>query len=211
MKFFRKLSGQPSRDGEKTAAENAGLRLIVGLGNPGKEYQGARHNVGFEVVDRIAREESLDWERDRKSKALTARRGTGLILVKPQTYMNLSGRAVAKLTRFYKISTEETLVVYDDVDTPLGKIRFKPKGSAGGHNGIKSLIQCLGTEEFARLKIGIGASKGKERMVGHVLGKFRKDELPVIEDVYEQAVAAVHCALNEGLATAMNQFNRRHD
>ena len=178
------------------------IRLVAGLGNPGKEYAETRHNVGFAVLDLLAADNDLEWEKDRKAKALVARRGSDLILVKPQTFMNLSGR-------FFKISREDILIVYDDVDTPLGKIKFKARGSAGGHNGIKSIIQYLGTEEFPRLKVGIGASGGKSGMVGHVLGKFEKEEVPIIEKSLALASESVKYALANNLSSAMNLYNRR--
>lgn len=192
---------------EDNSEEKTGIRLIVGLGNPGSKYEDTRHNVGFAVLDLVAAGLDLPWEKDRKSKALVARRGGELILVKPQTYMNLSGSSVARLAGFFKIPKDGILVVYDDVDTELGKIKFKPKGSAGGHNGIKSIIECLGTSEFPRLKIGIGASGGE--MVGHVLGKFSKEEEPVIEKSLALGSEGVMYALANDLSSAMNHFNRR--
>lgn len=194
-----------STEGERE--EGAGIRLVVGLGNPGAKYEGTRHNVGFAVLDLVAAELGLPWEKDRKSRALVARRGGELILVKPQTYMNLSGTSVARLAGFFKIPKDGILVVYDDVDTELGKVKFKPKGSAGGHNGIKSIIECLGTSEFPRLKIGIGASGGE--MVGHVLGQFSKEEEPVIEKSLALGSEGVMYALANDLSSAMNHFNRR--
>ncbi|MDF1811462.1 MAG: aminoacyl-tRNA hydrolase [Verrucomicrobiales bacterium] len=186
-----------------------GIRLVVGLGNPGVEYEHTRHNVGFDCLDLLASDLGLDWEKDKKSKALVARRGSDIILVKPQTFMNLSGRSVARLTGFYKIPKDGVLIVYDDVDTDPGKIKFKPKGSAGGHNGIKSIIECLGTDEFPRLKIGIGGSGGKGQMVGHVLGKFSEQEQPVIDESLQRAKESIKFAVEHGLHAAMNEFNRR--
>jgi len=185
------------------------IRLVVGLGNPGSQYEKTRHNVGFEVLEQLAEALVLDWKKDRKSKALVARDGTDLILVKPQTFMNLSGQSVARLAGFFKVPKDGILIVYDDVDTVLGKNKFKPKGSAGGHNGIKSIIACLGTNEFPRLKIGIGASGGKGEMVGHVLGRFSEEEAPVIEESIGQCVESVRFAVENGLSAAMNHFNRR--
>lgn len=199
--------GNQSKESDPSRKE--GIRLIVGLGNPGSEYEGTRHNVGFDLLDQLANDLRLDWEKDRKSKAYVARRGSDIVLVKPQTYMNLSGQSVARLAGFYKIPKDGILIVYDDVDTVLGKIKFKPKGSAGGHNGIKSIIQCLGTDEFPRLKIGIGASGGRGEMVGHVLGKFSDEEKPAIKEALDLGTKSVRFAIENDLHAAMNQFNRR--
>ena len=183
--------------------------LVVGLGNPGPEYNGTRHNVGFELVDRLAAERDLKWKRDRKFRSKIASANASLVLTKPLTYMNLSGNAVARLQRFHKLDPDQILVVYDDVDLPIGRIRFRPEGSAGGHNGIKSLIEYLGTKEFPRLKIGIGSAGGRGEMVGHVLGKFSQEEREELEKVLAIAQDGVNCALSAGLDRAMNQFNGR--
>jgi PTH1 family peptidyl-tRNA hydrolase len=185
------------------------IRLVVGLGNPGPEYDGTRHNVGFELVDRLAAERDLKWKRDRKFRSKIASANASLVLTKPLTYMNLSGNAVARLQRFHKLDPDQILVVYDDVDLPIGRIRFRPEGSAGGHNGIKSLIEYLGTKEFPRLKIGIGSAGGRGEMVGHVLGKFSQEEREELEKVLAIAQDGVNCALSAGLNRAMNQFNGR--
>ncbi len=191
------------------APESEGIRLIIGLGNPGKDYEHTRHNVGFDTLDILARKLNLDWEKDRRSQSLVARRGTSLILAKPQTFMNRSGETAAALARFFRVPAGDILVVYDDVDTDLGKIKFKTRGSSGGHNGIKSLIQHLGTEDFPRLKIGIGGGGGKSRMIGHVLGKFREEERSEIENALAEAADSVEYALANGLGSAMNHYNRR--
>jgi len=185
------------------------LRLIVGLGNPGKKYEQTRHNVGFEILDLLVNDRGWDWTAEKKWKALVARQGSDLIFVKPQTFMNLSGEAVAKIANFFKIDPAEVLVVYDDVDLPIGKIRFRKSGSAGGHNGVKSMIQCLGGDGFPRLKFGIGAAGGQKQMVGHVLGKFSGEEKNELEKNMARAVEGVNCALSRGLDVAMNQFNQR--
>lgn len=185
------------------------IRLVVGLGNPGPEYDGTRHNVGFDLVDRLAAERDFKWKRERKFRAKIASANTSLVLAKPLTYMNLSGNAVARLQRFHKLAPDQILVVYDDVDLPIGRIRFRPEGSAGGHNGIKSLIEFLGTKEFPRLKIGIGSAGGREEMIGHVLGKFSAEECEELEKVLAIAQDGVNCALSAGLDRAMNQFNGR--
>jgi len=163
--------------------------------------------LGFDVLDLLADEFNLTWEKDKKSKALVARRGSQLILVKPQTFMNLSGRSVARLAGFFKVPKDGILIVYDDVDTELGKVKFKAQGSAGGHNGIKSIIECLGHNQFPRLKVGIGAKQGA--MADHVLGKFSAEEAPIIEKSLAHASDGVKYALANNLSSAMNQFNRR--
>lgn len=183
-------------------------RLVVGLGNPGREYAGTRHNVGFEVLDRLATAEGLPFQREKKWQAEVCRTVSGLFLLKPQTYMNLSGRAVASAARFYKIAAEEILVVYDDVSLPLGQLRFRMNGGAGGHNGIRSLITDLGSREFPRLKIGIGGVSGG-KLTGHVLGRFREEEGDAAEKALATAMDAVQVALSEGVSRAANRFNTR--
>jgi PTH1 family peptidyl-tRNA hydrolase len=206
MKFLQKLLGTNMSEPD---SKIEGIRLVVGLGNPGPDYEKTRHNVGFEVLDLLAKDLGMDWEKDKKSKALVARKSSEIILVKPQTFMNLSGQSVARLAGFYKVPKDDILIVYDDVDTVLGKIKFKAKGSAGGHNGIKSIIECLGTMEFPRLKIGIGAVGGKGQMVNHVLGRFSEEEQTEIEKSLAQGAESVKYALVNGLSSAMNHFNRR--
>ena len=182
--------------------------MVVGLGNPGKEYVGTRHNVGFEVLERLAGREDAVFKSERKWKAHVARLAGGVVLVKPMTYMNLSGRAVVAAAGFYKIVPEEILVVHDDVSLPLGQLRFRMAGGAGGHNGLKSLIMDLGSQEFPRLKIGIGGVAG-DRMTGHVLGRFREEEREEVEKALARALEAVHVALTEGLGTGANTFNQK--
>lgn len=183
-------------------------RLIVGLGNPGVEYAGTRHNVGFEVLDRLAAASGLSFRRERKWKAEAIRAPSGLLLLKPQTFMNLSGAAVAGAARFYKIPVEEILVVFDEAALPLGQLRFRMRGGAGGHNGIGSLISALGSDAFPRLKIGIGGAPG-EKMTGHVLGRFRDEERESAEKALARAVEAVQLAVLEGVGKAANRFNVR--
>lgn len=180
------------------------FRLIVGLGNPGSEYEGTRHNVGFQLLDRLAQGRA-EWRRERAWNALVAR-VEGVVLCKPQTYMNLSGTAVAAVSRFYQIPPEGVLVVLDDMALPLGKLRLRPSGSAGGQNGMKSIIAQLGTDQVARLRLGIGGAD-PGGAVGYVLGRFRKDEVPALEEMLERAEACVERAQREGLAVAMNAFN----
>ena len=184
------------------------IRLVVGLGNPGPEYDKTRHNIGFELVDEMAKARDLKWKRDRKFRAKIASATSALVLAKPITYMNLSGRAVAAAARFYKIPAEKILVVYDDVALPLGQQRFRMTGGSGGHNGIQSLITELGSQDFPRLKIGIGGVHGS-RLTGHVLGRFREEERDVAEKALASAVDAVQVALSEGVSKAANRYNVR--
>jgi PTH1 family peptidyl-tRNA hydrolase len=180
--------------------------MVVGLGNPGPEYRGTRHNVGFDVVERLAERHRLRFTRGR-SRALIAEgriAGVGVLLVKPLTYMNLSGQAVAPLAKTYGIRPERILVVADDLDLRTGRIRLKPKGSAGGHNGHKSLIHSLRSQEYPRLKIGIG--KGGDT-IDHVLGKFDRDEAPLIEEAIERSVLGCESVIAEGLERGMNRVN----
>ncbi|NNC89157.1 MAG: aminoacyl-tRNA hydrolase [Akkermansiaceae bacterium] len=182
--------------------------MVVGLGNPGSRYAGTRHNVGFDVLDRVAAREGAGFARHRKWDAEVAKLPGGVLLVKPQTFMNLSGRAVGAALRFYKLEPREALVVYDDVSLPLGQLRFRMSGGAGGHNGIKSLLADLGTPEFPRLKVGIGGGPG-DSMTGHVLGRFRDHEREEAENMLARAAEAVQLALSHGVEAAANQFNIR--
>jgi PTH1 family peptidyl-tRNA hydrolase len=184
---------------------NVAIKLVIGLGNPGRKYDQTRHNVGFDVLDRMAAEAGAQYANHLKWQALIAKHPLAL-LMKPQTFMNESGRAAGAALRFYKWQPEEVLVIYDDVSIPLGTLRFRMKGSAGGHNGMKSLIQHFGSEAFPRLKLGIGAPRSGE-MVGHVLGKFSQDEKPEVQNALDIATKAVHCALTEGVGAAANIHN----
>lgn len=181
------------------------FRLIVGLGNPGKEYERTRHNVGFMVLDRLAARVGASWRKEKEWKAEVARHD-GILFCKPTSFMNLSGKPVSTVAHFYKIAPGEMLVVYDDVALPVGKLRFRADGSAGGHNGIKSIVEHLGTQAVPRLRLGIGASDPGE-MVSHVLGRFSPAELPALEEGLASAVEAVEFAQTRGLQAAMNQFN----
>jgi len=194
------------------------IRLVIGLGNPGREYARTRHNIGFVIVDELARRSEALWSTEKKWEADVARFTDGF-LVKPQTFMNLSGRAVSALCRFHKIEASELLVVYDDVDLDLGRLRFRASGSAAGHNGIKSIIQSLGTQDFARLKFGIGQTDdstpdgdkfgARGELSDYVLGKFTGAELEELEKRVAQAADAVNCALSRGLMAAMNAYNEQ--
>ncbi len=182
--------------------------LIVGLGNPGRQYEDTRHNVGFMVLDRLAAAEGAAFQSVAKWQSHLAKLPDGALLLKPQTFMNLSGRALKQVLSFYKWGPERLLVVYDDAALPLGTLRFREKGSAGGHNGIKSILQHLGTDSFPRLKVGIGGSRPGE-MTGHVLGKFAPDERDALENTLATAVEAVQLARSQGVAAAANRFHTR--
>lgn len=189
------------------------IRLVLGLGNPGTRYQGTRHNVGFDIVDRMAASRGLVWRAEKKWRAEIARTPDGrLILAKPLTFMNLSGESAGAIATFHKIPPGALLVVHDDVDLPLGRLRLRSGGSAGGHNGLKSIIQHLGTDAFPRLKCGVGrAAEGaapRRDLIDHVLGRFDPEERETLEKTLATAVDAVDCALSRGLAAAMNRFNQ---
>ncbi len=183
--------------------------LIVGLGNPGQEYERTRHNVGFMALDYIAGRIGADV-RDLKQMALTGRgvlEGRRVLLVKPQTYMNRSGESVGALLRYYKLTPDRLIVVYDDVSMALGKLRVRLKGSAGGHNGVKSIIETVG-DEWARVKVGVGGKPHPEYdLADWVLSRFTADELKAIQDDYEQIYAAVACLLSGEAARAMECCN----
>lgn len=182
--------------------------LIIGLGNPGRQYEDTRHNVGFMLLDRLALAAGVPFASVPKWQAHTAKLADGTLLLKPQTFMNLSGQAVAKVARFHKWEPADILVIYDDVALPLGSLRFREKGSAGGHNGIKSILQHLGTDAFPRLKLGIGGPRPGE-MTGHVLGKFAPDEREPLENMLATAFDAVQFARSQGIANAANRFHQK--
>jgi peptidyl-tRNA hydrolase, PTH1 family len=183
------------------------LKLIAGLGNPGREYEDTRHNVGFNVVEQIAGRHRVDLKRSAKWKARTARIavGDGLLLAAPTTFMNLSGWAVREIAAFHKLDPSDVLVVVDDADLPLGRLRIRQNGSAGGHNGLKSVIQELGTTEFPRLRIGVGRQPGELR--NHVLGRFEGAERPEIDAALKRAADAAELFGTENIVTVMNRFN----
>ena len=184
-------------------------KLVVGLGNPGKEYEGTRHNIGFDVVDRLAMRLDCSLRKRLKFTAEVGDAG-GVTLVKPQTFMNRSGAAVAGLVNWLKLAPSDVLVIVDDADLPIGQLRLRQSGGSGGHNGLRSIIEALGSEEFARLRIGIGRREpvGAD-ITNHVLGRFSVSECEASREAIEEAVKAVESCLKEGLTTAMNQFNRK--
>lgn len=186
--------------------------IIVGLGNPTKEYEGTRHNVGFEVIDRIADKYNISVT-ERKNRAFCGKgiiAGQKVLLVKPQTYMNLSGESVRGLVDYYKIDEEsELLVIFDDVSLDVGQLRIRKKGSAGGHNGIKNIITHLGTNVFNRIKVGVGEKPKEYDLADYVLGHFSKAEKEMMEDGYQDAIHAVELILQGEIDGAMNQFNKK--
>lgn len=190
------------------------MKLIVGLGNPGPRYADSRHNVGFMVVDALAARWNVAadvYEKDYEALLGSAQRGSEkVLLLKPQTYMNLSGRSVSAAWRFYKMAHEDVLVIYDDLDLPLGKLRVRASGSAGGHNGMSDVIRCLSSDKIARVRVGIGRVHSAAA-VDHVLGSFRPDERETMRDAVANAAQAAECWLTRGLVAAMNEFNKRID
>jgi peptidyl-tRNA hydrolase, PTH1 family len=195
------------------------VKLIVGLGNPGIEYQFTPHNAGFLAVDRIA-EDCGAVVANRRGRALTARAklaGQDVLLAKPETFMNLSGLSVAALLQEFEISPEDVIVLYDELALPLGTIRIRERGSANGHNGVKSISGVLGTEEWLRIRIGVGKpalADGREIKAGgkdYLLSPMRKQELAVLDEVLDRVRGAVETVLTEGVGAAMNKFNRRPD
>lgn len=188
---------------------SAPVRIIVGLGNPGRDYAETRHNVGFMVLDRLARHFGAEWKADKARKAELAA-GPGVLLVKPQTFMNLSGESVGPLMRYYKFEPEQVLAIHDDTAFPVGSLKLRTSGSAGGHNGVKSLIAHLGSERFPRIRVGIGVP-GQKEMVSHVLGKFSPEERPALEACLDKAAQAALTTLQEGFDAAANRFNTKKE
>jgi peptidyl-tRNA hydrolase, PTH1 family len=186
-------------------------KLVVGLGNPGRKYAGTRHNVGFEVVDALAARHGLEWEGAPAEAVLAKWRNAGALLVKPLTFMNLSGYAVGELLRYFKVDLADLLVIVDEVQLELGRLRARGSGSAGGHNGLKSLIEQLGTDEFARLRLGVGRGDGRRNLGDHVLDTFDRDEQAVASEAIVRAADAAEVFVSNGLAPMMNKFNRRED
>lgn len=186
------------------------MKAIIGLGNPGRKYKKTRHNVGFRVVDRAAEKLGIDLKQKQfKSIMGEARASEKVVLMKPQTYMNVSGEAVKELVSFYKLEPASLLIVYDDLDLPPGRIRLRLKGGAGGHNGIKSVIQHLGERDFNRLRIGIGRPEPGTDVVGHVLTSFSPSEKGEMKQAVEQASDAVLDWLERPFSDVMNSYNHK--
>jgi len=197
--FFCRQSSPPPGD----------LKLVVGLGNIGKQYDHTRHNVGFEVADILAQQQGAYFRKGRfkGEEATLTMDGTRVLLLKPHTLMNLSGEAVTVAARFYKIPPQRILVVCDDINLPLGRIRVRAKGSDGGHNGLWSIIHRLGSQDFPRVRIGVGAPPPEMDMVSYVLSRFLSDERAPMRDAIKHAAAAVETWIKEGIEAAMNRWN----
>ena len=191
------------------------VRLIVGLGNPGTKYAGNRHNIGFMCVDRFAQDNSLTFTRSSRAKIAEGRiAGHDIVLAKPQTFMNNSGVSVSGLVRKFKVKIENLIVIHDDLDLPLGRIRIRLGGSSAGHKGINSIVQYIGNQEFIRVRIGIGrpngqetAQNGEDEVISHVLGDFTAEEQELMQQVIPCVSEALQCLLTTGLTEAMNKYN----
>lgn len=185
------------------------MKLIAGLGNPTPQYEGTRHNVGFEVLDRMAEQYRIPLD-TAKHKGFYGKgrvEGQQVILLKPMTYMNLSGESVAEAARYFKIAPEDVIVVYDDINLDVGRLRIRPKGSAGGHNGMKNIIAHLGTDVFPRIRVGVGMKPPKMDLAAYVLSRFSAEEQAVMEAAYDRACQAAVMLLQEQLEQAMNAYN----
>lgn len=185
--------------------------IIVGLGNPGKEYSGTRHNAGFEVIDKLAYDYNINVNKA-KFKGIIGEgniKNKHIILLKPLTYMNLSGESIKEALNWYKLTYKDIIVIYDDTSLNVGEIRVREKGSAGGHNGMKNIIYLLNTDEFIRVRVGIGEKPKDWDLADYVLSRFYKDEIPVIIDGFTKASNAVETILENGVQTAMNKFNQK--
>lgn len=189
------------------------MKLVAGLGNPGGAYRGTRHNVGFEVIDLLASRHGLVFDAAPADAMLARwrRADEAVLLVKPLTFMNVSGQAVGALSRFFKVELPDVLIVCDDVNLPLGRLRMRASGSEGGHNGLRSVAAELGTIDYARLRIGVGRGDTRRDLADHVLARFEPDEMSGIEAAVARAADAVETWVTDGLANTMNAFNRSDD
>jgi PTH1 family peptidyl-tRNA hydrolase len=185
------------------------VSLIVGLGNPGREYAQTRHNIGFQVVSLLAEKHGLKFSRVQNEAVIATGRigNVRVVLAKPQTWMNNSGKAVGPLARFYKVDLSRLLIVYDDLDRPAGTLRLRSEGGHGGHNGMRSIMERLGTQAFPRLRLGIGRPPGRMDPAAYVLQPFGRDEEADMAAARERAVEAIECFLADGMVKAMNQYN----
>ena len=187
------------------------MYVVVGLGNPGKQYENTRHNVGFNVIDILAKEYDISVTKI-KHKALIGEGRIGsekVLLVKPQTYMNLSGETLIDIYKYYKVDLDNIIVIYDDIDLDVGKLRIRKKGSAGTHNGMRSIIKCLGSNEFPRVRVGISKPKNGQDLADFVLSRFSKEDEKSLQESFENSVAAVDCAIRNDLDLAMNRYNMK--
>ena len=187
------------------------MYLIVGLGNPGRDYVGTRHNIGFEAADAICAKFDIRLGKEKFRAVFGEGRigGERAVVAKPQTFMNLSGESVREMRDWYKLDESHIIVIYDDISLPVGKLRIREKGSAGGHNGIKNIIANLGTDVFPRIKIGVGEKPKKYDLADYVLGHFSKEDRELMEEGYDRADHAVGMILNGEIEAAMNQYNRK--
>jgi peptidyl-tRNA hydrolase, PTH1 family len=185
------------------------IRCVAGLGNPGPEYASTRHNIGFMLVDHFASRFGFSWDKSSQRDALTSKQGD-VLLVKPMTFMNRSGYPLVAIAQFYKIAPAQILVVLDDLALPLGRIRIRPRGGTGGHNGLESIIVQFGTEEIPRLRLGIGAAPSQDS-VDYVLGCFLEEERPQVKAAIERAAEAIKCAVDNGVVSAMDTFNKTQE
>jgi PTH1 family peptidyl-tRNA hydrolase len=185
------------------------VKLIAGLGNPGSEFEHTRHNIGFEVINALSQANGLPLDKLKFNAQFGKGKieGEDVLLVKPLTYMNLSGEALSPIMNFYQIPIEDILVVYDDLDLPIGKIRLREKGSAGGHNGMKSIIQHLGSQEFKRIRVGIGRPIGREKVIDYVLKRFNKEDQPTVDAAIDHARKACEEWLKSPFLKVMNTYN----
>lgn len=189
------------------------MKIICGLGNPGREYERHRHNIGFQVLDALA----ARWKAPITGNKFNAELATAsfasqkVLLLKPQTFMNISGQSLAAAANFYKVPVEEVLVVHDELDLPFGRLQLKPGGGSGGHNGLKSIAESWGEQDYARLRFGIGRppAPGPDRVVGHVLSNFSEEEQPLLPPVIVRAVEGCELWARDGMQKAMNAFNRK--
>lgn len=185
------------------------IYLIVGLGNPGSKYEKTRHNIGFEIIDEYNNVNNITLNENKFNGLFSkfSHENNTYIIAKPMTYMNLSGEFISAIVKFYKINLENILIIYDDKDMELGKTKLRPKGSSGGHNGIKSIISCLGTENFKRLKIGIGSPQNKNDVIDFVIGKFRKEEWDSLEEAIKKSLNIINDFSKLDFMTLMNKYN----
>lgn len=187
------------------------MYIVAGLGNPTREYEGTRHNIGFLIIDEIAKKNNISLD-GKKHKAVYGKgmiEGHKVILAKPQTYMNLSGESIKAMADFYKLDEDKIIIIYDDVSLDVGQLRIRKKGSAGGHNGIKSIITHLGTQQFNRIKVGVGEKPRGYDLADYVLGRFTKEEIPVIEEAAASAAEAVKVMILQDVDAAMNLYNKK--
>mgnify|MGYP006269127077 FL=1 len=186
------------------------MKLVAGLGNPGRQYVGTRHNVGFEVIDRLVDRHGVSIEAAPADAVMGKWRDGGevVLLVKPLTFMNLSGEAIGQLLRYFKVAVTDLLVISDDVTLPIGRLRIRSGGSEGGHNGLRSVAQVLGTNDYPRLRVGVGRGDTRRDLADHVLSRFEPEEQPGVQDAVTRAADAVECWVRDGMAKTMNVYNR---